>query len=106
MGVAVTIATPIPAANDDPVGEVNLPKADCVCSGCRRTCDHAHSPRYRRTALRVRGNAWEDEESSAVRRSMQSAHLATGSTDFRPSGPISSQALRDSEINGLNSVKL
>ena len=36
------------------------------------------------TALRVRGTACEDEDSSSVRSNMQSVQLATGSLKFRP----------------------
>ena len=66
----VTAARPVArrgSCDDDPDGEVNLLEAEYVCRGCRRTRDIARALRHHRTALRVRGTACEDEESSTVR---------------------------------------
>ena len=72
-------------SDPDASREVNLPEAeyaavDVVALGTMRVLG------YHRTALLVLGTvtACEDKESSAVRRKMQSVHLATGRMEFRP----------------------
>ena len=70
--------------DDDADGGVNLPEEEHVCSRCRHNWDNVCALRRHRTALRVQGTACEDEESSTVRRNMQSVPLAIGRMEFRP----------------------
>ena len=70
---------------DNPDGEVNLPEAQYVCRGCRCAWDNL---RFVTTELpcgcdSVQCTVCEDEESSAMRRSMLSFHFATDSMGFR-----------------------